>query len=367
MTSSATIRRAEFSKKMTDILNFGALNLALAIGYRTGLIDVMDTLESPAPLAMIAGKAGLDARYVQEWLAVMVCGQIVDLTVNGATGDNLYYLPREHGDLLTRRAGNSNLGVYTQEIPLLTTCAMDAVVARFKDGEGVDYENYPKFQAFMSQLANVKHRKVLIDQFLPTVAEGRIVRELSVGIRVADVGCGEGIALMLMAEAFPRSEFVGIDIGAEVIQSANAAVRRQGLKNLSFRQLDAAALPLKADLAQSFDYITAFDAIHDQRRPFAALEGICSILKPGGLFSMIDIAASSRLQENRNHAMGAFLYTVSLLHCLPVGLVNDGTGLGMMWGRHKAVALLEEAGFEQVQVLDIPDDPFNLHFFCRRP
>ena len=367
MTSSATARRAEFSRKMTDILNFGAVNLAMAIGYRTGLFDVMDTLDSPAPLAMIADKSGLNARYIEEWLAVMVCGEVVVLTVDADSGDTLYHLPREHGDLLTRRAGNSNLGVYTQEIPLLTTCAMDAVVARFADGEGVGYDTYPKFQAFMSQLANAKHRKVLIDQFLPTVDDGRIVRDLRAGIRVADVGCGEGIALMLMAAAFPRSEFVGIDIGTAVIQSAGAAARRQGLKNLTFRRLDAAALPQNAALAQSFDYITAFDAIHDQSRPLAALQGICSILKPKGRFSMIDIAASSRLQDNRNHAMGAFLYTVSLLHCLPVGLVDRGTGLGMMWGRQKAVAFLEEAGFENVQVLDIPNDPFNLHFFCRRP
>ncbi|MFZ0132321.1 MAG: class I SAM-dependent methyltransferase [Desulfobacterales bacterium] len=366
MTSTATARRAEFSKKMTEILNFGALNLAMAIGYRTGLFDVMDTIDSPAPLAMIAGKAGLDARYVREWLAVMVCGEIVALTASD-TGDDLFYLPREHGDLLTRRAGNSNLGVYTQEIPLLTTCAMDAVVKRFKTGEGVDYGSYPKFQAFMSQLANAKHRQTLVDHFLPTVDEGRIIRELSAGIRVCDVGCGEGIALMLMAEAFPRSEFIGIDIGTEVIQSARSAARRQGFKNLTFVELDAAALPRSADLAQSFDYITAFDAIHDQSRPLASLRGIYAILKPGGLFSMIDIAASSHVQENRNHAMGAFLYTVSLLHCLPVGLVDGGMGLGMMWGRHKAVALLAEAGFEQIQVLEIPEDSFNFHFSCRRP
>jgi hypothetical protein len=65
--------------------------------------------------------------------------------------------------------------------------------------------------------------------------------------------------------------------------------------------------------------------------------------------------------------MGTFLYTVSLMHCMPVGLVNGGTGLGLMWGRQKAVTMLEAVGFEQVQVLEIPADPFNLHFLSRRP
>ena len=64
--------------------------------------------------------------------------------------------------------------------------------------------------------------------------------------------------------------------------------------------------------------------------------------------------------------MGPFLYTVSLMHCMPVGLVNGGTGLGMMWGRQRAVEMLNEAGFHRVQVLDIPDDPFNLHYLCKK-
>ncbi len=79
---------------------------------------------------------------------------------------------------------------------------------------------------------------------------------------------------------------------------------------------------------------------------------------------MVDIAANSNLADNLAHPMGSFLYTVSLMHCLPVGLVDGGTGLGMMWGREKAVEMLDDAGFQRVQVLEMPDDPFNLHFFC---
>jgi len=366
MKASSEASRKAFSKKMTDILNFGALNLAMAIGYSTGLFDVLDTFESPETLATIAEKAGLDPRYVQEWLGIMVCGEIVDLTVND-NGEDLFFLPGAHGDLITRRAGNSNLGVYTQEIPLLTTSVMETVIRRFYDGRGVGYSRYPKFQAFMSQLADAKHRMVLVDRFLPTVDEGRLIRDLSSGIRVCDIGCAEGIALMLMAEAFPRSEFVGIDISVEAIQTATVSAGQQGFENLSFLNLDAAGLPATGGLTRSFDYVTAFDAIHDQSRPLEALKSIYAILKPGGLFSMIDIAASSHLLDNRKHPMGTFLYTVSLMHCMPVGLANGGTGLGMMWGRQKAVAMLETVGFEQVQVLEIPADPFNFHFFCRRP
>jgi len=366
MNDAADAKREAFTRKMTDILNGGALNLAMGLGYRLGLFEVLDTLATPARCGVIAAQAGLDARYVREWLGVMVCGGIVELSA-GEDGRDCFHLPREHADLITRRAGSANLGVYTQEIPLLTRCALDEVLEGFRTGRGVGYQHYPRFQQFMGQLADAKHREVLVDTFLPSVDEGNMVRLMRDGIRVCDLGCAEGVALMLMAAAFPRSTFVGLDISGEALQTARTAAATQGLTNVTFIQQDAAQLKGASSLADSFDYITAFDAIHDQTRPLAALQGVRALLKPGGAFSMVDIAAASRLADNRDHPMGSFLYTVSLMHCMPVGLVDGGTGLGMMWGREKAVALLREAGFEDVAVTAIPQDAFNFHFFCRKP
>jgi ubiquinone/menaquinone biosynthesis C-methylase UbiE len=275
-------------------------------------------------------------------------------------------LPQEHADLITRRAGPANLGVYTQEIPLLTRCALNEVLAGFETGQGVGYAHYPRFQQFMGQLADAKHREVLVDTFLPSVDQGDVVRRMTAGIQVCDLGCAEGVALILMAQAFPRSRFVGLDISDEALDKARADAQDQGLTNITFLHRDAAALNTSSDLAGTFDYVTAFDAIHDQTRPLAALRGVHALLKPGGVFSMVDIAAGSRLADNRDHPMGAFLYTVSLMHCMPVGLVDGGTGLGMMWGREKAVSLLQEAGFDTVAVSEIPQDAFNLHFCCRK-
>ncbi len=349
---------------MIDILNYGAINLAMAIGYRTGLFDVMDTFDSPQNIGDISDQAGLNPRYVQEWLGIMTTAEIVELSQK--EDENQYFLPKHCGDLITRRAGNSNLGVYTQEIPLLTTCAMEAVIEGFSSGEGVTYDHYPKFQAFMSQLANAKHRQVLINKFLPSVENSRIVQRLKAGIQVCDLGCAEGVAVILMAESFPQSRFVGIDISSEAIDEARRQTRRQKLENLDFMVLDAADLKNNREMKGLFDYVTAFDAIHDQTRPLDVLLGVNHILRLDGRFSMVDIAAKSDLADNLDHPMGPFLYTVSLMHCLPVGLVGGGTGLGMMWGREKAVEMLKEARFQQVQVIEMPDDPFNLHFFCAK-
>jgi ubiquinone/menaquinone biosynthesis C-methylase UbiE len=189
---------------------------------------------------------------------------------------------------------------------------------------------------------------------------------MQAGIRVCDLGSGEGTAAILVAEAFPASSFVGIDISEEAVQKARSAASRLGINNLEFIKKDAATLKDDYSLKGSFDYVTAFDAIHDQTHPLDALKGIHAILKPGGLFSMVDIAAGTKLAKNLEHPMGPFLYTVSLMHCMPVGLVDGGSGLGMMWGREKAVEMLREAGFDRVEVLTIPDDPFNIHFLCSK-
>ena len=107
-------KRENFSKKMTDILNFGALNLALGIGYRTGLFDVLDGFDTPKTASTIAGKADLNARYVREWLGIMVCGGIVELTLNDA-GDDLFFFPKEHGDLMATRSGRSRIWRFSGE------------------------------------------------------------------------------------------------------------------------------------------------------------------------------------------------------------------------------------------------------------
>ena len=365
MTDKSTGDGISFSERMIQILNDGALNLALAIGYQTGLLDAMDLMDTPQTAEHISQQTGLNRRYIDEWLGVMVTGEIVELSLS-PDGRNLYYLPKQCGDLITRRAGNKNLGVYTQEMPLLTASAMEGVIRGFKTGAGVTYDNYPKFHRFMAQLADAKHCQVLVERFLPSVDDGRIVGRLQAGIRVCDLGCAEGIALMLMAKAFPRSHFVGIDISQKAIANAQREAQRQQIGNLAFLQMDAALLQDSRKLKKSFDYITAFDAIHDQTRPLEVLEGIHYILASDGLFSMVDIAAESNLADNLSHPMGPFLYTVSLMHCMPVGLVDDGAGLGMMWGRQKAVAMLEKAGFKNIEVLEMPDDPFNFHFLSRK-
>jgi len=364
MAETEAAKRDAFGKKMVDILNKGALNLAMAVGYRQELFDTMELLGEPSSIDAIASKSGLQPRYIKEWLGVVVTGGVVELT-SDSQGGPLYHLPPEHAAFLTRNAGNNNLGVYTQEIPLLTQCAMEAVVEGFTTGQGVSFSCYPRFQSFMAELSNAKHRQVLVEQFLPQVDDGRLIKRLETGIAVGDLGCGEGVALNLMAQAFPQSRFAGIDNHGVALETAGKEADKMGLNNVAYHMKDAACLVDDPQFVGKFDYICAFDAIHDQSNPLEALKSIRAMLVPEGIFSMVDIAAQSPHAGNMDHPMGPFLYTVSLMHCMPVGLNDNGAGLGMMWGRQQAEALLKEAGFDRVVVQEMPHDSFNLHYMCQ--
>ena len=355
----------QFGQRMTDILNAGALNLALALGYKHRIFHVLERFGAPVLPGEIAKEAGLALRYVKEWLGIMATGRIVEISASDS-GESLYYLPREHAALLTGSSGDSNMGVYTQEIPLLTTCAMDAVSKGFTTGAGVPFSQYPDFQAFMAELSNARHRQVLVDQFIPRVDNGHLLERLQEGIQVCDIGCGEGVAVNLMAHAFPDSHFIGIDNFKAAINKARKDAARLGLDNAEFCLEDAATLKDTNRFNGQFDYVVAFDAIHDQTRPLETLQSVGAILAPKGIFSMVDIDAATEQAANMDHPLAPFLYTVSLMHCMPVGLNDKGAGLGMMWGREQAVAMLESAGFDRIEVLSMEHDPFNLHFLCRR-
>ncbi|KIX15177.1 class I SAM-dependent methyltransferase [Dethiosulfatarculus sandiegensis] len=356
-------KKERFERKMSEVLNYGALNLAMGLGYRLGLFEAMAAFDAPRSCGELAERAGVSERYLHEWLGIMATGKVVELTVT-PQGEETYHLPFEHRAYLLK-GSDLNLGVYTQEIPMLTACAQRSVEKAFETGSGVPPENYPDFQAFMGELADAKHQQTLLQTFLPAVDKGRLVSALKKGINVCDLGCGSGLAPFIMAKAFPNSSFMGMDISSQAIELARERVAEAGLTNLDFQILDAAVVKEESSLSERFDYITAFDAIHDQPHPDQALLGVRHMLKPGGLFSMVEIAAQSGHQGNLEHPMGPFLYAVSMMHCLPQGLNDQGRGLGMMWGRQKAEEMLAQAGFTEVLAIEIPFDPFNRHFQCR--
>jgi ubiquinone/menaquinone biosynthesis C-methylase UbiE len=185
--------------------------------------------------------------------------------------------------------------------------------------------------------------------------------DLRQGIKVLDVGCGTGHAINVLAREFPRSRFSGYDIAEDAIERARAEAKEMGLDNATFEVVDVTELPRD----RTFDLVTAFDAIHDQKSPEAVLRGINRALAPDGRFLMVEFKFSSRVEENIKNPFAPLYYGFSLMHCMPVSLAVGGRGLGAVWGEQTARELLAEAGFRAVRVLDTPR-PQNCVFVCAK-
>jgi ubiquinone/menaquinone biosynthesis C-methylase UbiE len=347
-------RAGAFAGHMVDVLNNASVALMTSIGHQVGLFDAMAELP-PATSEEIARSAGLNERYVREWLGAMVTGRVVDYD----PANNTYSLPPEHAACLTRVAGSNNLAGAMQFVPLLAQVE-EPIVACFRNGGGVPYSAYPRFQKLMAEDSATVHDVALINTILPLVlGHSERLRE---GIDVADVGCGSGHAINLMAKAFPNSRFVGYDFSEEGVRTARDEARDMGLTNARFEVRDVTAL----DVHNRFDLITAFDAIHDQAHPAQVLAGIAGALRPDGVFLMVDIRASSNLHENMELPMAPFLYTASTLHCMTVSLALAGDGLGTVWGEQTARRMLADAGFTRVEVKQIEGDVFNSYFVATK-
>jgi 2-polyprenyl-3-methyl-5-hydroxy-6-metoxy-1,4-benzoquinol methylase len=349
--------RAEaFEERLVGAFNAGGLCLMVSVGHRTGLFDAMAELP-PATSAAIARAAALQERYVREWLGAMVVAGVVDYDENAQT----YSLPAEHAGSLTRAAAPGNLAVFAQYFAVLGGVE-DDVVRCFREGGGVPYARYGRFHEVMADDSGQTVVPALNEHILPLVPG--LTERLEAGIRVLALGCGRGRALNLMAGWFPNSRFVGLDLSEEAIAFAREEAAHAGHGNAAFAVRALSRFDAEAEPA-SFDFITTFDAVHDQADPHALLRGIRRSLGPDGVYLAQDIKGSSHVHLNREHPLGTLLYTVSCMHCMTVSLAQNGAGLGAMWGREQALELMGEAGFRSIAVHELPHDIQNYYYVCR--
>jgi SAM-dependent methyltransferase len=339
-----------FAQKMIGVMNGAALALMTSLGHRTGLFDALAELPPSSP-GEIAEAAGLSERYVREWLGAMTTGGVVEHDPDA----NTFRLPPEHAAFLTRAARPNNIAQSMQWVAVLGAVE-DEVLRAFKDGKGVPYSAYGRFHEVMADESDQTTVAGLEPHILPLVPG--LLHRLAAGIDVLDVGCGSGRAMLRMAELFPASRFAGYDFSEEGIAGANAEAKRRGLRNVRFAVRDVA----RWDEPKAFDLVTAFDAIHDQADPAAVLRNIARALRPGGVFLMQDIKASSHVCRNADLPLGTFVYTVSCMHCMSVSLACGGAGLGAAWGKELALSMLADAGFEDVRVETLPHDMLNYYY-----
>ena len=347
---------ASFGEQMLGILNGGMAANMISIGHQVGLFDTMAELGRAATSTEIADTAGLNERYVREWLGGLSVSGIVEHDVDTMT----YRLPPEHASLLTA-SGEANLAIFAQYIPLLGQVE-DDVLDSFHHGKGVPYEKYHRFHEVMAEDSGQTVLPALFDAILPLAPE--LTERLETGIRVLDLGCGRGLALLKMAERFPASQFEGYDLSREAIAWAREHAEQRGLHNVSLEVRDLSDFDATAN-AEAFDFVTTFDAIHDQAKPLNLLQGIRRTLKHDGVYLAQDIHSSSHHHHDREHPLGPLLYTISIMHCMSVSLAQGGEGLGTMWGREVARDYFTRAGFSSIEVHQLPHDIQNDYWVIR--
>src|SRR2546427_9019511 len=247
MTNQQNIDQAKsdaFAEHMLSILNHAALSLMMSLGQKTRLFDTMSRM-APATSEQIASAAGLHERYVREWLGAMVTSRGIEYDPAQGT----YRLPAEHAAWLTRDSGTNNLAFQAQYIVMMAN-VQEEIVDCFSRGGGVPYSSFPDFQRLMAEESTQVVDSSLLQVTLPLIPG--LVERLLAGIDVADIGCGSGHALNLMAQSFPRSRFAGYDFSQDGIAAAQDESRRLGLTNTRFEMRDVSGL----DAPDHYDFIT---------------------------------------------------------------------------------------------------------------
>ncbi len=356
-TSFDAAKAEAFAGSLMATLNHGATCLMISLGHRSGLFDAMRD-QPPLTSAELSERSGLNERYVREWLGAMATAHIVEV----AGSPPRFHLPAEHAAFVTRAAGNDNIAVFTQYVALLGGVE-DDVLACFHQGGGVPYERYPRFHEVMAEDSAQSIGPALEPHILPLVPG--LEARLRDGIRVLDLGCGRGRTLLRLGALFPKSRFTGYDLSPDAVEAARAEARQLGLANVSFEVVDLSDFDEKAEPG-AWDWITTFDAVHDQAQPRRMLRGIHRALAADGVYLMQDIRGSSHVEKNLDHPLGPFLYTVSCMHCMTVSLAQGGEGVGAMWGEEMARDFLREAGFGTVEKHRLAHDIQNDWYVVRK-
>ena len=318
------------------------------LGDRLGLFEVL-ARGGPAASGELAGRTGLQERYLREWLGGMAAAGY--LAYDPPT--RRYASPDAHVPVLAEEAGVFFLGAAFFDYSTNFGDTFHRLVDAFRSGGGVPQEAYGDESAeSIERFTAPWFEHQLVPVWVPAMPEVRAA--LEEGVSVCDVGCGRGRALIKLAEHFPGCRYLGVDIHEPAVRHARLQAERAGVSDrVLFRTLDAAE-----GLPGRHDVVMTFDVLHDSADPLGLLGAIHDTLEPTGRYVCLDVNCAERPEDNAG-PMGTVLYGLSLAYCLTVSLASGGAGLGTLGlppGRLRELAC--EAGFRRVHQVPI-DDPFN--------
>lgn len=344
----------ETAEKAIGYLSGAAVSAMVFLGDQLGLYRTLREAGKVNSL-QLAAQAELDERWVREWLHSQAAAGLVDYL-----GDGLYELTAEQAAVLADEENpNFITGGFALVFPLLQQ--HERLLDSFRTGLGVPYNGLGIDHAVgESRFSAPWLKSNLVPVILPGLDD--VTSKLTKGAKVADLGCGSGTALLEIAQAYPNSQFHGYDSAEVAIAMADQRLTESGLTNVTFYH--ATAESIAAD--NSYDFILTWDCLHDMLDPLAVMRAIRKAIKPDGSWLIVDINGMPTAEENYEHPLGGFLYSISVLDCLACSTCEkDGEALGTL-GFPEPVArkMTNEAGFTRFSVHDF-GNPLNSFYEVR--
>ena len=358
--SSSTLTEASLDEEKVGsfvgqvIGELGAtVNAALVvIGDELGLYRAMDGAGGLTP-GELAETTGTTERYIREWLNAQAAGGYVEYDPE----DGRYRLPPEHAVVL---ADESSPFFMPGAFQLMTASVRDEKKIReaFRSGAGVGWHEHNEgvFEG-CERFFRPSYNASLVEQWIPAL-DG-VAEKLSAGGKVADIGCGHGASTILMAEAFPNSEFVGFDYHEESVLEARSRAAAAGVADrVRFEVAPASGYP-----GSDYDLVTTFDCLHDMGDPVGASRHVRDSLAPGGTWMIVEPFAGDRVEDNLN-PVGRVYYGASTLLCTPASLSQEvGLALGAQAGEERIRDVVISGGLSGFR--RAAETPFNLVFEAR--
>ena len=324
----------------------GAVNAVLmSIGDELGLYRAL--AKGPQSPAELARNTNTHERYMREWLNSQAAGGYV--TFDKASGK--YSLSPEQELCLADPAGPVDLPGATLLVQDLYH-VRERALQNFRTGKGMEWgEHHPCLFCGTERFFRAGYNANLLSSWIPAL-DG-VEEKLKKGGKGADVGCGHGASTILLAKAFPKSEFVGYDYHGPSIETAGQRAKDAGVVNARFEVADATAFPGK-----NFDMIAFFDCLHDMADPVGAARHARGALKPDGTCMLVEPFAGDTIADNLN-PVGRMYYGASTLVCVPVSLARNGPALGAQAGeRRLREIMVDQGGFSTMR--RATETPFNI-------
>lgn len=317
----------------------------ISIGDELGLYR--ELAKGPMTAAELAQRTGTNERYIREWLANQAAGGYAEY--DGGSGR--YSLNQEQALCLADPNGPVDLpGAYSivQDLFHVRQRALE----NFRTGNGMEWgEHHPCLFQGTERFFRAGYNANLLSAWLPAL-DG-VVDKLTRGARAADVGCGHGASTVLMAKAFPQSQFIGIDYHDASIETARRRADEAGVSNARFEVADATSYDTR-----DLDFIAFFDCLHDMSDPAGAARHAREALKPDGNCMIVEPFAGDRIEDNLN-PVGRVYYGASSLVCVPVSLARHGPALGAQAGEARLREIVvNQGGFTRFR--RATETPFNI-------